>query len=262
MCAELAGESGQEGRLAGRVAIVTGAGQGVGEGIAMAFAKAGARLVLVGRTPEKLEAVAAAIGEVGGSAHTVQGSVAERSTADRAVAETISTFGRLDVLVNNAHTFTPKAPLGEITEEYVRINLESGFFGTFHFMQAAFPHMREAGGSIINFGSYAGLLGQATYAPYAATKEAIRGLSRSAARDWGKYKIRVNVLNPATNSPASLRHFAEHPENLPRILETMAYPYRDTPENDVGPIAVFLAGDDSHYLTGQTINADGGRWMF
>jgi NAD(P)-dependent dehydrogenase (short-subunit alcohol dehydrogenase family) len=262
MCAELAREQRQERRLAGRVAIVTGAGQGIGEGIARAFAKHGASLVLVGRNRGKLDSVAAAIREIGGTVQLVQGSVAERSIADRAVAEAVSAFGRLDILVNNAHTFTPKAPLDQITEEYFRINLESGFFGTVHFMQAAFPHMREAGGSIINLGSLTGVLGQKTYAPYAATKEAIRGLSRTAARDWGEYRIRVNVLNPGADSPASLRYFAEHPDNLRRTLETMALGYRGTPEDDVAPIAVFLAGDDSRYMTGQTINADGGRVMF
>ncbi len=123
--------------------------------------------------------------------------------------------------------------------------------------------MRDAGGgSIINFGSLSALEGRAMAAAYSAVKEAIRGLSRCAARDWGKYGIRVNVLNPAAESPASVTYFAKHPDNLPNTLEKMALGYYGTPEAAVGPVAVFLASDDSHYLTGQTLNADGGTWMF
>ncbi len=125
------------GRLVGRAAIVTGASQGIGEGIAKAFAKEGANLVLVGRTPEKLHSVAVAIENIGGSVVEVQGSVADRAIADRAVSEALAAFGRPDVLVNNAHSFSPKAPLDEISEAGVRLALDTGFFGTFYFMQAA-----------------------------------------------------------------------------------------------------------------------------
>jgi NAD(P)-dependent dehydrogenase (short-subunit alcohol dehydrogenase family) len=253
----------RDGRLAGRTAIVTGAGQGIGEGIARAYAKEGADLVLVSRTAEKLHAVAEAVRALGATVVEMRGSVADRALADRSVSEALSAFGRLDVLVNNAHSFSLKKPLEEVSEEDVRLDLDTGFFGTFHFMQAAFPHMRAAGrGSIINFGSVSALEGTAKYAAYAATKEAIRGLTRCAARDWGKYGIRVNVINPAADSPASLAFFARDPENLPRTLEKMALGYRGKPEEDVAPVAVFLASDDSHYMTGQTLNADGGRWMF
>ncbi len=250
-------------RLAGRTAIITGAGQGIGEGIARAFAREGANLVLVSRTAEKLHAVAEAVTHLGAQAIELPGNVADRALAERAAAEAVSAFDSLDVLVNTAQTFSLKKPLDEITEEDVRLDLDTGFFGTFHFMQAAFPHMRAANrGSIINFGSVSALEGTSGYAAYAATKEAIRGLTRCAARDWGKYGIRINVINPAADSPASLAFFAKDPQNLPRTLEKMALGYRGKPEQDVAPVAVFLASDDSHYLTGQTLNADGGRWMF
>jgi NAD(P)-dependent dehydrogenase (short-subunit alcohol dehydrogenase family) len=248
-------------QLSGRVAIVTGAGQGIGQGIATALAKAGASVVLVGRTLEKLEASAESIAPTGASVRCVQGDISERDTADRAVAEAAGSFGGVDILVNNAHTFSPHASMEAIPEEDFRLELDTGFFGTVHFMQAAFPQMRErGGGSIINIGSLAALHGDAGRATYAATKEAIRALSRSAARDWGKYRIRVNVINPAAITPAAKSRASA--EYLEAFEAAQAVGHLGDPEKDVGPVAVFLASDGSHYVTGQTINADGGYWMF
>jgi NAD(P)-dependent dehydrogenase (short-subunit alcohol dehydrogenase family) len=242
--------------LTGRVAIVTGAAQGIGNGIAAALAKAGADLVLVGRTAEKLEQAARAIGP---SVRHVAGDVADRATADAAVAEAVDAFGRLDVLVNNAHTFTPHASLEEIPEDDFRLELDTGFFGTVHFMQAAFPHLRERGGSIINIGSYVGLHSTSGRATYTATKEAIRAVSRAAARDWGQYRIRVNVINPAALTPAAASRASD--EYIAAFKAATALGYLGDPEEDIGPVAVFLAGDGSHYVTGQTIMAEGGWWM-
>ena len=244
-------------RLAGRSAIVTGAGTGIGQGIAIAMAKEGANIVIVGRTPETLSDTCARIDEVGGKVLKLQGSVAEPDTATRVVAETLDAFGGFDILVNNAHTFSPPLPLDQTPESDLRQHLESGFFGTFYFMQAAFPHMRDKGGSIINFGSIAGVQGWANFSPYAATKEAIRGLSRSASRDWGKYKIRVNVIVPSARSKISDEYFSD-PKVLEAVLSTIPLGYLGDPELDVGGVAVFLASDEARYVTGQTIHADGG----
>jgi NAD(P)-dependent dehydrogenase (short-subunit alcohol dehydrogenase family) len=249
-----------EKQLAGRVAIVTGGGQGVGAGIAIALANEGARLVLVGRSPDTLASTSDAIAAAGGEARHVQGTVAERATAERAVQEALAAFGALDVLVNNAHTFAPAASLETIPDEHFRMELDTGFFGTVHFMQAAFPHMRERGGSIINIGSYAAVHGSPRRSTYAATKEAIRALSRTAARDWGRYRIRVNVINPWAYTPAVERRVAR--EYLREAEASTALGYIGDAEKDIGPVAVFLASDDSHYVTGQTINVEGGWWMF
>jgi NAD(P)-dependent dehydrogenase (short-subunit alcohol dehydrogenase family) len=248
--------------LGGRVAIVTGASQGIGEGIARALAAEGAELVLVGRTLASHDAVAASIREqTGTGVVVVQGDAADPKTATRAVEQTIERFGRLDVLVNNAMSFTPRTSLEDTPVEAFRTNLESGFFGTLYFMQAAFPHLGVRGGSIINFGSYNGVAAPAGYAAYGSAKEAIRTLSRVAAREWGKVKIRVNVINPAARSPAAELYFAREPENYQAILDEIALGYLGDPEIDIGRVAVFLAGDDARYVTGQTINVDGGRWM-
>jgi NAD(P)-dependent dehydrogenase (short-subunit alcohol dehydrogenase family) len=241
---------------------VTGGGQGVGYGIAMALAKQGANIVLTGRTLEKLRTAAAAIEKHGVGVRCVAGSVAERAMAVRATAEAKSAFGRLDILVNNAHTFTPTISLEQMPEENLRINLESGLFGTFYFMQEAFPLLSARGGSIINLGSYNGLASPVGYGAYSATKEAIRALSRTAAREWGKHKIRVNVINPAALSPVAVEYLKNHPEHMKEVTERSALGYVGDPELDIGSVALFLASDESRFVTGQTINADGGQWMF
>ncbi len=252
----------EAGRLSGRVAIVTGGGQGVGQGIARALAREGANVVVVGRTAETLNTTVASIEAYGVASLSICGSISDRETAERSVAETLRTFGRLDILVNNAHSFTPTTALEEMPLENMKINIESGLYGTFHFMQCSFPHMQPQGGSIINLGSYVGLASTPGYGAYAATKEAIRALSRTAAREWGKYRIRVNVINPAALSPTAKTYLADHPEHLKEVNARISLGYMGDPEQDIGRVAAFLAGDDAGYLTGQTINADGGQWMF
>jgi NAD(P)-dependent dehydrogenase (short-subunit alcohol dehydrogenase family) len=257
MSVESASNLAGEKALTGRVGIVTGAGTGIGQGIAIALAKQGVNLVIVGRTLETLNSTIASVEKTGASIRYVKGSIAERETAKRAVAEAISAFGRLDVVVNNAHTFSSYFDISETPEENFRIHMESGFFGTLYFMQAAFPHMRERGGSIINVGSIAGLEGWATMAPYNVTKEAIRALSRTASREWGKYKIRVNVIVPSAHSKIADEYLSD-PEILKATLARIPLGYIGDPELDIGRVAVFLASEDSRYISGQTLQVDGG----
>jgi NAD(P)-dependent dehydrogenase (short-subunit alcohol dehydrogenase family) len=248
-----------EQRLTGRAGIVTGGGQGIGRAIATALVENGASVVLVDQNLETLQEAAAAITASGGAARYVQGSVAERETADRAVAECVEAFGSVDVVVNCAHTYTPHASMETIPAEDFRTEINTGFFGSVHTMQAAFPHMRDRGGSIINFGSQVALHGDPKRATYSATKEAIRGMSRTAARDWGRFKIRVNVICPMALTPAVKERVA--PDVLEMVIEDTSVGFIGNPE-DIAPTAVFLASDDAYYVTGQTINVDGGRWMF
>jgi NAD(P)-dependent dehydrogenase (short-subunit alcohol dehydrogenase family) len=244
-------------RLAGRTAIITGAGTGVGQGIAVAMAKQGANIVICGRTPETLEDTRERVEAAGGRIVCLEGSVADRDCAPRVVAKAVETFGRLDIVVNNAHTFSPTLPLDETPEDDFRQHMESGFFGTLYFMQAAFPHMKEKGGSIINLASIAGIAGWPLFTPYAAAKEAIRGMSRSAARDWGKYRIRVNVIVPSSHSRITDEYFKD-PAAMEAVVATIPLGYMGDPELDIGGVAVFLASEDARYVTGQTIQADGG----
>ena len=152
-------------------------------------------------------------------------------------------------------------PLEQIDDDTIALTLESGLLGTIYFMQASFPYLKRQGGSIINLGSREGVFGGQGFGIYAATKEGIRGLSRVAAREWGKYGIRVNVINPAALTEAARAFFAAHPEQEQAYLSVIALGRLGDPQQDIGPLAVFLAGAEAGYVTGQTINADGGQMM-
>jgi NAD(P)-dependent dehydrogenase (short-subunit alcohol dehydrogenase family) len=247
--------------LAGKAALITGAGQGVGLGIATTFAQAGADLVITGRDAAKLENAAADLRKHGGKITVCPGDVAKRESAQAAVAAAAASYGRLDILVNNAQVTFPARPLEESDEEEFRITLDSGLGGTYLHMMAALPLLKVNGGSIINFGSREGIFGGAGHVLYGANKEGIRGLTRGAAREWGKYKIRVNVICPAALSPGAIKYFAENPEQEAFFLKEVALGYFGDPEQDIGPAALFLASDDSRYVTGQTLNVDGGQMM-
>jgi NAD(P)-dependent dehydrogenase (short-subunit alcohol dehydrogenase family) len=245
-------------RLEGRVAIITGAGQGVGEGIARVYAREGCKVTLTGRTLSKLEAVAADIKAAGGQALCLEALAGNRADAEKTVARTVEAFGRLDILVNNAQTYTVDMPIETILEENLRINFESGVIGSLQLMQFSFPHMRKAGGgSVINFGSSWGYYCNPGFLAYAANKEAIRTLTKTAAREWGKYNIRVNTLLPSALTPKSRQHLADT-GTLELENAKNAFGQIGEPEKDVAPVALFLASDDAHYVTGQTICADGG----
>ncbi len=249
------------GRLSGKVALITGAGQGVGLGIAQALAAQDASVVITGRNAGRLDSAVAAIEARGGKALACPGDAALRENADYAVAMAVSQFGSLDILVNNAQARRSGVYFEDITKEDMALALGSGPIATLFHMQAAFPHMQDKGGSIINFGSKMGLQPIAGIGSYAAAKEAIRGLSRAAAREWGKYRIRVNVLNPASLGDTGKAYFADKPEEFAKLCEDVALGYFGEAERDIGAAAVFLASDDSRYITGQTINVDGGQVM-
>lgn len=254
--------SGSTGRLEGKVAIVTGAGQGIGAAIARGYAREGARVILTGRTASKLDEVRQAILAEDGEARCVEAVAGNRDHAVSTVAEAVSAWGRVDVLVNNAHTFTDYLPLEDARmEEHVLIDMQSGFVGSLQLMQAAFPHMREGGGgSVINMGSSYGIRCEPGFLAYAASKEAIRTLTKTAAREWGRHKIRVNTILPSALSPKAI-WYLEESKSYDAELSKVALGYFGSPD-DIVPLALFLAADESNYITGQTIGADGGSTMF
>jgi 2-hydroxycyclohexanecarboxyl-CoA dehydrogenase len=246
------------GRLDGRVALVTGAGQGIGRGTALALAKEGAAVALAGRTLSKCEAVAAEIADLGGRALPIACDVSVREQIDAAVAATVSAFGGIDILVNNAQS-SVQAKLEDTTDADIDIAWRTGALATFHAMQAAFPHLRASGcGSIVNFGSSTAIEGNVAFGAYAMAKEAIRGLSRVAAREWGAFGIRVNVIVPNALSPASAQFRDAHPERFARMEARVPLGRVGDPENDIGRAVVALAADDLTYLSGQTLMLTGG----
>jgi NAD(P)-dependent dehydrogenase (short-subunit alcohol dehydrogenase family) len=249
------------GKLVGKVAIITGGGQGCGLGMAQAFANEGASVVITGRVAEKLDAAIPDLVARGAKAVACPGDAGTRENAQRAVKTALDTFGRLDILVNNAQATKPGVCVEDITDEDLRLSFDSGFRGTLYHMQAAFPHLKTRGGAIINFGSKVGIHPSVGMGAYAAAKEAIRGLSRVTAKEWGRYKIRVNVLNPASLSPGAAAYLDANPEEAKLHLRDIALGYFGDALKHIGATAVFLASDDGSYVTGQTINVDGGQVM-
>ena len=170
-------------RLAGKVAIVTGAGQGIGRGIAVVYAREGATVVVAERKEHRAERTAAEIRAAGGRALALATDVSDRRDVTAMVERTLREFGRLDVLVNNAQGMHEHRPLEDLTDEEFDVFLVSGLKGTFWAMQAAFPAMKaQGGGRIINMVSLNALVGAPGLADYNATKAAIQALSRTAAR--------------------------------------------------------------------------------
>lgn len=249
-------------KLGGKVAIITGGGQGVGLGIAQTFADAGASLVLSGRTIAKLEAVVPDLEARGAKVAVIRADARSRTDAEKVIAFAAETFGGIDILVNNAQSASAGVMLSDYTDELIAETLESGLHGSIYHMQAVRPHMiARGGGSIINFGSRQGIVSPPGWSVYGATKEAIRALSRGAAREWGVDNIRVNVINPSAVTPVAEKFFADFPEEAAKNLTEVSLCRWGDAANDIGPVALFLASDDSRYVTGQTINVDGGMVM-
>jgi NAD(P)-dependent dehydrogenase (short-subunit alcohol dehydrogenase family) len=247
-------------KLQDKIALVTGGGQGLGFGMARAFADAGAKLVLTDRVQENLDTKAEFFRTQGAEILTVLGDVRYRSTAQDVVARALAAFGRIDILVNNAQTLSPTIPLAEQDDVLIEQVIRSGLFGTIYFMQEAYPSLKRQGGAIINLASGQGVIGGVGHASYAAAKEGIRGLSRVAAREWGKDGIRVNVICPSAKTQSLTDWFNERPGDLEVSLKQMALGRFAEPYEDVGRLVVYLAGPDC-FLTGQTIFVDGGMFF-
>jgi NAD(P)-dependent dehydrogenase (short-subunit alcohol dehydrogenase family) len=162
--------------------------------------------------------------------------------------------------VNNAHdTTSMMAMFLDVGEEQLLKQLSSGLFATIHFMQACYPYLKQNRGKVINFASGAGQRGAIAFTAYAAAKEAIRGISRVAAREWGPDKINVNVLSP-TSMTEGLTESAKDP-TVQAALSNVPLGMPGQPIDEVAPVALFLATDASAYITGHTINVDGGNLM-
>ncbi len=252
------------GKLDGRVAVVTGGGGGVARGMTIALAQEGAKLAIAELDPKRGEAAARSVREIGAEAIAFPCDVSDRTRVDAVVSETIERLGGLDILVNNATGVTlasSNLPFMEHDEATLDRILAVDVKGTFNFMQACFPHFERQGrGKIVNFSSGAGTERMAGFAAYAAAKEGVRALTGVAAREWGGLGITVNVVCPAAMTPG-LAHFIEtHPDPAFREQAIGARPIRrlGDPERDIGRVVVFLASDDSDYMTGQTFWVDGG----
>lgn len=243
--------------LAGKVAVVTGAGQGVGRGIALALAGAGAHVAICGRTPATLDTTRGEIEARGVQALAVRCDVMVAADLARLVAQTVETFGTIDILVNSAMV-VPTGTLLEISEEAVAAGWESGPLAALRLMRHCQPYLR-GGGAIINVSSSASV-NPSTHSRglYAATKAALNALSRAAANEWGPDGIRVNTIFPLADSPALRRFAEEEPAAMADVLAGIPLRRVGDLESDIGAAAVFLASPAAAYVTGAILPVDGG----
>ncbi|MBI1815918.1 MAG: SDR family oxidoreductase [Deltaproteobacteria bacterium] len=245
-------------RLANQVAIVTGAGQGIGRAIALAYAREGARVLVAELKPHRVERTVGEIAAAGGVAAGVEVDTGVRAQVEHMIAAARRHFGQLDILVHNAQSYAPHTPLENVTDEQFDGVFTSGAKGALWAMQAAFPLLRERGGRIINIVSLAAERGDPGLGPYNATKMAMLALTRTAAREWGKYNILVNAIAPAALTRRGQDYAARDPERFAQIMAERPIGRLGDPGEDIAPVAVFLASADARYLTGHTFYADGG----
>ena len=243
--------------LAGQVAIVTGAGQGVGRGVTLAVATEGAKVVVLGRTLAKCEAVAAEIRERGGDAVAMRCDVEHRDQIESRVADTVERWGGLDLLVNNAHTKVFRS-IRKLTDDDMDVMWRSGPMASFRFMQACFPHLRASKGCVVNMGSGSGVLPAPAMSGYAMTKEAVRTLARVAALEWGRFGIRVNAICPLAESPGAADFDEATGGAVAEVTARIPLGHWGDAEADIGRGVVYLAGPDGRYITGTTLMIDGG----
>jgi NAD(P)-dependent dehydrogenase (short-subunit alcohol dehydrogenase family) len=255
------------GRFDGKVAFITGAGQGIGLGIALALATEGADIAIADVEADRAQRAADQVRRRGATVCVAVCDIRDRAQVDRAVARAVAELGSIDILVNNAiDTGSDPAlaatggrrPFIETTEQLMRLQWESGALGTFHCMQACYPHLRGRDTSIVNLASRAGTDGIAGYAAYASTKEAIRALSRVASREWGADGIRVNVICPHARTPAQQKFAEANPGIEDELIAHVPLGRLGDAELDIGGAVVMLCSPDARYVTGQTVMVNGG----
>jgi NAD(P)-dependent dehydrogenase (short-subunit alcohol dehydrogenase family) len=249
-------------QLEGKVAIVTGAARGIGKGMATALVKAGAAVTITDIQKDLLESTAKEMRSLPSARVLPLDADGRDDAAVRdAVRRTVEEWGRIDVLINNAQTAVTGVPLEQQSVEDVAVGIDSGFYASFRYMAASFPYLKESKGTVINFASDAGVVGNWGMIGYNAAKEANRALTRTAAREWAEHDITVNCIIPGMLTEGSKAFFEQNPEHYQHSLAAIPLGRLGDPELDAGSLVVFLASPGARYLTGQTFNLNGGLNM-
>lgn len=247
-------------KLQDKVVIITGGAGGIGLGMAKAMVKEGAIVTIVDVNEETGHASEKLLQEISPKSMFLKANLMDRENLPNIIKTVVDKYGKLDVLVNNAHA-SKQLTFENITQADLDLSFGTGFYPTFYLMQAALPYLKETKGNIINFASGAGLAGHETQAAYAAAKEAIRGISRVAANEWGRFGINVNIISPLANSEGVKAWAQAQPEYYQTVVSKIPMGRFGEVEEDIGRVAVFLASEDSRYMTGQTMMVDGGSIM-
>jgi 3-oxoacyl-[acyl-carrier protein] reductase len=243
-------------KLAGKVALVTGASKGIGASIAKHLAAEGASVVVnYASSKEGADRVVAAITGAGGKAVAVQGSVAKKADIDRLLAETKKAFGGLDILVNNAGVYE-FAPLEAITEEHFNKQFGTNVLGLLLTTQEAAKYFGDAGGSIINISSVVSSYTPPGSAVYSGTKAAVDAATRVLAKELGPRKIRVNAINPGMVETEGAAEIVKG--DFRKTVESQTPLGRIGQPQDIATAAVFLASEDSSWISGETFYISGG----
>jgi NAD(P)-dependent dehydrogenase (short-subunit alcohol dehydrogenase family) len=246
-----------------QVFIVTGAARGIGRGIAEAVLERGASVLLVDMSDKHLAATTDEFRATGYAAEQLVADLRNDDAPGRIVAAAIERFGAIHGLVNNAMATKEPKPFTDISGTDFHLDYQVGPRATFFLMQAVYPAFAEAGGgSIVNLGSGSGTGGEPGWAAYAGAKEAIRGMSKVAALEWGRHGVRVNVVCPFAESDGVKlwREFA--PEDYQKAVKKVPLQRIGDPRTDVGALVAFLLSDDASFITAQTIHIDGGTGSF
>ncbi|RLQ22707.1 SDR family oxidoreductase [Seongchinamella sediminis] len=246
--------------LEGRTAIVTGAGGGIGLGIARCFAREGARVTIAEYNEETGRRAAEELQASGAQAQFVRTDVGVKADVENMVRETVDRWGTVDVLVNNAWSSRAKLARVEwMDDDTMQSAFDIGTMGCYWAMRACFHHMKQQGyGRIINMCSLNGVNAHMYTVHYNMAKEALRAITRTAAREWAATGVTCNVICPSAESAALQGMKRSAPEMFNQLEQGVPMQRFGDPESDIAPVALFLASESSGYLTGNTLFADGG----